>query len=80
MIRRIVILVIFILSMSGYGVRRIEDCDNPKAPHCAKEAGGNHKACGKCEMDCNGEGRKPDDRRCSTFCCDDKCDCSPPCS
>jgi hypothetical protein len=64
----------------GYGALYREACEDPRAPHCSREGGGNHKPCGKCEMDCNGEGRKPEDRRCSTFCCEEKCDCSPPCS
>jgi len=67
-----------LITTSGFLL--VDVCDDPKAPHCSKEGDKNHKPCGKCEMDCNEEGRKPEDRRCTTFCCDDKCDCSPPCS
>jgi hypothetical protein len=80
-------LVLFIIVAFGCGLifrataLRREDCNDPKAPHCSREGGGNHKSCGKCSMECSGEGKKPDnDRNCSTFCCPERCDCFDPCS
>ena len=64
----------------GYGAFYQEACHDPKAPHCSRDGGQNHTPCSKCEMECNGEGHRPADRKCSNFCCEEKCDCSPPCS
>jgi hypothetical protein len=54
-----------------------EHCD-PKMTVCNRRAG-NPAPCSKCQMECDGEGRKHPDDRCKNYCCESKCSCAPPC-